>query len=312
MDLLTEQQWHEFDRKGFLRLGPVLDAAELAALQQRMDDIMLGRVRHSSFRFQLDTGGKYEELPEATAEATEQTLAYRKVQGLEADPLMRRLIEHPLFREICAHQYGRHAGISIFRAMMMNKPAEKGTHLPWHQDAGDVWKLDRDPLVTIWIALDDATPMNGCMQAVPGTHRLGLLSRHGSTLSAQDAATYCPDSEVVHLDIPAGEALLLHNWLIHRSDINHTSQARRAITVCYMDARTRTTLTGDTFPEVFTASEAPEIEWPFLANLKAENAHFRHAAQESERYALSLAAHAEGLQAEIERLRTLVDGTARE
>jgi hypothetical protein len=44
MDLLNEQQWQESDRAGFLRLGQVLDSAELAAVQQRMD--VLGRVRH--------------------------------------------------------------------------------------------------------------------------------------------------------------------------------------------------------------------------------------------------------------------------
>jgi len=299
MDLLSEQQWHEYDRVGFLRLGTVLNAVELAALQQRMDDIMLGRVRYPELRFQLDTGGKYEELPDAVPDTTEQTLAYRKVQGLEADPLMRELIERPLFREICARHYGQHAGASIFRAMMMNKPAGKGTHLPWHQDAGDVWKLDRDPLVTIWIAFDDATPMNGCMQAIPGSHRLGLLSKNGSTLSAEDAARHCPESKIVDLDIRAGEALLLHNWLIHRSDVNHTDKPRRAMTTCYMDARTRTTLTGDTFPLVFGRAEDLAIDWPFLDHVKTENERLRETAVEAERYATSLAAHA----AQLEQMR---------
>ncbi|MEO8482227.1 MAG: phytanoyl-CoA dioxygenase family protein [Acidobacteriota bacterium] len=299
VDLLSERQWHEFDRAGFLRLGPVLDGTELAGLQQRMDDIMLGRFRYPALRFQLDTGGKYEELPDAVPEATEQTLAYRKVQGLEADPLMLDLIRRPLFREICGRQYGRHAGVSIFRAMMMNKPAGKGTYLPWHQDAGDVWKLDRDPLVTIWIAFDDATPMNGCMQAIPGSHRLGLLSRDGSTLSAEDAERHCPDSKIVDLDIPAGEALLLHNWLIHRSGINHTDTPRRAMTTCYMDARTRTTLTGATFPLVFGNREDLAIDWPFLDHVTAENQRLRETAVEAERYASSLVAHA----AQVEQMR---------
>ena len=37
----------------------------------------------------------------------------------------------------------------------------------------------------------------------------------------------------------AGEALLLHNHVWHRSSANATSAPRRAFTVCYMDARTR-------------------------------------------------------------------------
>jgi hypothetical protein len=28
-----------------------------------------------------------------------------------------------------------------------------GTALPWHQDGGEHWALDRDPLFFVWIAL---------------------------------------------------------------------------------------------------------------------------------------------------------------
>ena len=85
-DLLSEQQWWEYDRVGYLRLGSVLDAPELTALQRRMDEIMLGKVSNPALQFQLDTGGAYEELPDAVPRLTESTLAYRKVQGLESIP----------------------------------------------------------------------------------------------------------------------------------------------------------------------------------------------------------------------------------
>ena len=35
-----------------------------------------------------------------------------------------------------------------------------------------------------------------------------------------------------------GEMVLLHNYLLHASDINKTSISRRALSVCYMDAAT--------------------------------------------------------------------------
>ena len=197
-DLLSEQQWSEYDRLGYLRLGAVLNGAELTSLQQRMDEIMMGRISNPALQFQLDTGGAYEDLPDPVQRHIETTVAYRKVQGLESDPMFLDVIRRPLFREICGRHYGNHASISIFRAMMMNKPAGKGTYLPWHQDAGDVWKLDRDPTVTTWIALDPANRMNGCVQVIPGSHRLGLLSRNGSTLSPEDAERHCPDAAITY------------------------------------------------------------------------------------------------------------------
>ena len=152
-DSLSEDQWQQFDKDGYLLLGRVLDDERLTALRGRIDDIMLGTVDYPTLQRQLDTGGRYEELADPVAGPGAVTLSYRKLQGLEADPLVLALITLDLFREACARIYGRHASISIFRAMLMNKPAGKGTHLPWHQDAGDVWKLDRDPVLTSWIAL---------------------------------------------------------------------------------------------------------------------------------------------------------------
>ena len=235
---------------------------------------------------QLDTGGAYEELPEAVPSFDRGTMLYRKIQGLETDDLFSRLVRHPLFLEICARQYGPHAAISIFRAMVMNKPAGQGTVLPWHQDGGDVWALDRDPLVTIWVALDPATRANGCMEVVPGTHRLGLLSPTAARSRRRTSARHCPPERVQPLEVEAGHAVLLHNWLIHRSGVNPSPAPRRAFTVCYMDGRTQSILTGNHFPLV--AGSLPAEPYPFVRQLRDENVHPPRDAGEAERYAKSL------------------------
>ena len=50
-----EDRHHEqFIEQGYLRLGKLLSPDELAAIQQRIDDIMLGKVRYENMRFQLD------------------------------------------------------------------------------------------------------------------------------------------------------------------------------------------------------------------------------------------------------------------
>lgn len=295
-DLLSEEQWRDYANRGYLRLGRVLGDAELTALQRRIDAIMLGEIRFPSLETQLDTGGAYDDLPDPVAGLPKPGLGYRKVQGLEGDPLFLSLLRHDLFREICRRHYGPHASASIFRAMVMNKPAGQGTHLPWHQDGGDVWELDRDPLVTIWVALDPATREKGCLEVVPGSHRLGLLSKCGSTLSAEHARRHCPEGAAVHLEIEAGEALLLHNWLLHRSGVNQTDSPRRAFTACYMDGRTLSTLTGERFPIVFGDHEETEEALPFVGSLKEEVRTLRAMREEAERYAWSL-------EAELERIR---------
>jgi polysaccharide pyruvyl transferase WcaK-like protein len=291
---LTEQQWNDYSRDGFLRLGKVLEPEQVESLTQRADDLALGNVGNPDVQMQLDTGGAYEDLPGAVRRFERGTMLYRKIQGLETDDLFSRLVRHPLFLEVCGRQYGRHAAVSIFRAMVMNKPAGQGTVLPWHQDGGDVWALDRDPLVTVWVALDPATRANGCLEVIPGSHNLGLLSLYGSTVAEEDVARHCPPERVLPLEVEAGHAVLLHNWLIHRSGVNPSPVPRRAFTVCYMDGRTQSTLTGNHFPLV--AGSLPAEPYPFVRQLREENRILHESRHEAATYAKSL-------EQEIEKMR---------
>ena len=149
LTVISDTLWNEFDRDGVLQLGSLLTSEEVDALKRRADDLALGRVVNPAVQMQLDTGGAYDELPGTVRRFEQGTHLYRKIQGLEHDDLFTRLVRHPSIGEVCARMYGRHASVSLFRAMVMNKPAGRGTVLPWHQDGGDVWALDRDPLVTV-------------------------------------------------------------------------------------------------------------------------------------------------------------------
>jgi len=240
--MISDEQWWQYRQQGYLRLGQVLGDEELVQLQQRIDEIMLGKadVDYDRMLMQLDSAtGSYVELGSQTKGFKGATLDYRKIQDLEYDPLFLEYMQHPLFREICDEAYGAHTSIAVIRAMFMNKPARKGTVLPWHQDAGDSFGLDRDPTVTVWTALDPATIANGCVKVVPGSHRRGLLSEVGFTITPEQEAEICSPDKVEYLELEAGEAVLLHNWLLHSSDVNHTDTSRRAFSVCYIDARTR-------------------------------------------------------------------------
>jgi phytanoyl-CoA hydroxylase len=249
-DVLSTEERQQWERDGFVRLGQVISDDELAALQQRMDDIMLGRVRYEEMYFQLDSeDGVYGSL-KGGGQFEGPSLNYRKIQDLERDPLFLAYMQHPRFRGITREIIGE--DVSIFRAMFMNKPAQRGTILPYHQDGGTQWHLDRNPIMTIWTALDDATVENGCVQVIPGSHKLGLLSERGHTITPEQEALYARDEDSLFLEARAGEAILLHNYLLHRSGVNTIDCPRRAFSVCYMDAATHTTDAAHrAFPIVF-------------------------------------------------------------
>jgi len=251
---LLREEWDFYNEHGYLKLGRLLDHGDLRALQERIDDIMLGvaQIDYSRVMMQLDTDtGKYEDAPEQSRGHKGATLNYRKIQDLEHDSLFLEYMRRPIFHDICAQVYGAKTEISCFRAMFMNKPARKGTFLPWHQDRWS--ELDRDPLITLWTALDPATKANGCVQFLDGTHKLGLVNpEHGSGfVTKAQAEQILAKHKVEYLELQAGECALLHNWLLHSSDVNQTDIPRRAFSVCYMDAVAKWKGEPDKFAIIF-------------------------------------------------------------
>lgn len=250
---MTPEERTAWDTEGYVRLGQVASDEELAALRIRIDEIMLGKAPTEGIWFQLDSpGGDYGTLQFTDGRWPGPSLDFRKIEHLERDPVFLQYMRHPRFREITREVIG--SEVTAYRAMFMNKPAGRGTYLPYHQDGGTQWQLSANPLMTIWTALDDSTIENGCVQVIPGSHRLGLLSERGHTITPEQEAQFAPDERSVYLEARAGEAILLHNFLLHRSGVNPTEMPRRAFSVCYMDAAIRD-VSGSSrrFPVVFGA-----------------------------------------------------------
>ena len=247
----TDQHRSHYEEHGYARLGHVLDAPDLAELQQRIDGIMLGEIDCPELDFQLDGDEEeYGKMPAVSSGHKGATLAYRKIMGLELDPLFLEYMQRPLFRQITRRHIGEN--VSIFRAMIMNKPADRGTILPWHQDVGVGWGVGHNPTVTVWTALDPATLGNGCMQIVPGSHKRGVICE-GHFPSEEQLAECAPPGSEVDLEAEPGEVILLNNLMLHRSGVNPTGQSRRAFSVAYMDGAARSVRTGELYPMIFGA-----------------------------------------------------------
>ncbi len=228
-----------FRAVGWARLGVVASPQTLDALRARADDIMMGRVVHEGLFFQRDSDtGRYEDL--VFGRGWEGPgLSYRKIEKLEVDPLFRAWLENELFERVARAVLGD--AVSLYRATLFTKSAQGGTELPWHQDGGNFWGLDRDPELQIWTALDDTPAESGCVEVVPTSHEQGLVTPLGGTIQRHIAREGMAEERSVALPACAGEAILIHNHLWHRSGRNTTGRPRRAFTVAYIDAATRCT-----------------------------------------------------------------------
>jgi phytanoyl-CoA hydroxylase len=236
MDL--EAVLSHYAAEGWARLGRVATDETLAALRARADDLMMGRVTYPGLFFQMDAAtGRYDDLTFG-AGYEGPSLEYRKIEKLEQDPLFWAWLENPLFERV-ARACIAEPTVALYRAVLFAKGARGGSQLPWHQDAGVFWGLDRDPPLQIWTALDDAPEAAGCVEVIAGSHARGLATPLGGVVPA--GLVREADAEARRLVLPAraGEVLLIHNYLWHRSGMNTTGKTRRAFTVCYMSGDTR-------------------------------------------------------------------------
>ncbi|MEZ5650844.1 MAG: phytanoyl-CoA dioxygenase family protein [Burkholderiaceae bacterium] len=131
------------------------------------------------------------------------------------------------------------ADVALWNSSFFAKPALNGKRTPWHQD-GEYWPIRPLATCTVWLAIDDATPENGCLRVLRGSHKdRRLRSHHTSgdtdvTLTQElDAGEY-DESSAVDLVLQAGQVSLHDVYLLHGSEANRSPRPRRGMTMRFM------------------------------------------------------------------------------
>lgn len=128
--------------------------------------------------------------------------------------------------------------IILWGSNLFAKPAGIGKEVQWHQEA-NYWPMRPLASTSVWFAIDDATPENGCMRFIPGSHKAGLLP-HGEHPDKTGVLQFTIGPGLVDDDtardapVRAGHVAVLDTFVIHGSNANRSSQPRAALTVRYM------------------------------------------------------------------------------
>ena len=126
--------------------------------------------------------------------------------------------------------------VRFWHDQLFCKPAQHGGVVAWHQDYSYWTRTQPMAHLTCWIALDDATRDNGCLQYIPGSHRWQLLPVTGlagdmdaiqSVLSEEQRKAFQP----VAIELKRGEASFHHPLMVHGSYENRTDGPRRATVI---------------------------------------------------------------------------------
>ena len=119
------------------------------------------------------------------------------------------------------------------------KPPGVGRAVPWHQD-GQYWPLRPLATCSVWVAVDDSRPENGCMRYLPGSHAARRLYRHehagggdlvlNRQVSPSEFDPACARDDVLR----AGELSLHDVYLVHGSNPNRSGRRRAGYVMRYL------------------------------------------------------------------------------
>ena len=112
----------------------------------------------------------------------------------------------------------------------------------WHQDNG-YGQLEPANAISTLTALDDADEENGCLWLIPGSHKGGQIDVSDrlsvqAKLAEKDLSIDIDNDETaIPVPLNAGDAVVLHCHLLHRSEGNMSANRdRRILFLRYADA----------------------------------------------------------------------------
>lgn len=219
----------QFETEGYAIFRNVLDADLIGEARQHVDWLL-------------------EKNPGTRPEQLHHTL-------MTDDPFWVRLISDDRLLQIAEQFLG--PNLALFASHYICKRPYDGQAVLWHQD-GSYWPLEPMEVVTLWLALDDTDPENGCMRVLPRTQNLRLLTQEElvqqndrtNVLGSGIDPAQIDESQAVDVLLAAGDVSVHHPNVIHGSNANTSNRWRRGLTIRYIPASTRI-LSEMAYPSAF-------------------------------------------------------------
>jgi len=200
-------------------------------------DTDLGRAEADLIRWSEDFLATL--APEDEAWFLEQSTQQRVLRKLDNPvfhrPVFRKLAESPKLLSLVEALIGPE--LRVFFSQVFLKPPEAGGPKPVHQDNFYFGPADPDRVLTVWIAIDEATKENGCLFFADGSHREAVLSHvtppeepFNLQLSVETAARF----EMTAAPVPRGGVSFHHGNTLHQSSANRSRNPRRAVAMHFL------------------------------------------------------------------------------
>jgi hypothetical protein len=218
--LLSREDIRLFELNGFLTIPQLLTLSDLEEVRQLLDPLFDNPERRNKSAFQdlagFVEGGGEPRSPEIC-------------RSIRSEPRLVHTKAFVVCTQVAGELLGHRARYSFDHAIY--KAPHNNSATPWHQDHAYTGHRTSLNTVHCWIPLQAATIDNGCMEFVPGSHRVGLL-QHSSRTDLIPTRQLIPATEhltkAVACPLPAGGITVHTPYTMHYSGPNRTGDIRRA------------------------------------------------------------------------------------
>ena len=165
-----------------------------------------------------------------------QTILFHALGEWRITPGFHDVLWNPAFVMAASQLLGNKA-VRFWHDQVFYKPPKKGGVVAWHQDYSYWTRTKPMEHLTCWIALDDATIENGCLNYIAGSHKWGLLPKTIIAGDLHGIKEYLNSEQREQFDHPksvpvkAGEAIFHHPLALHGSGENKSNNSRRAFVI---------------------------------------------------------------------------------
>jgi ectoine hydroxylase-related dioxygenase (phytanoyl-CoA dioxygenase family) len=216
---LSEDQIAFFQEQGYLAGIPILAAHEVDLLARELDELMHAPAATRALFYEYNTNESKDPA----------TVLFHALGAWRAAPGFHDVLWHTRF-VVPASQLLRGA-VRFWHDQIFWKPPRQGGVVAWHQDYSYWTRTEPMAHLTCWIALEDATIDNGCLQYIPRSHRWNLLPNTGlaGRMNAIEEAL-TPEQRAQFTSVPIelrrGEATFHHPLMVHGSGQNRSGRPR--------------------------------------------------------------------------------------
>ena len=221
---LNQAEVAQYASRGYVIPEFHLPAARVTQLQQALDT----RIRENPDVRPEQLISVHVSAPEGGANA----------EGVHGSDVFLELARDPGILDCVESVLG--PDIVLWGCAMFCKPAGDGMAVPMHQD-GHYWPIKPLATCTVWVAIEDSDRENGCLQVVPGSHADKQVFGHETktghvALSEQVEPGAFEASDVVDVELRAGQMSMHDVYLLHGSNANTSSRRRSGLALRYMPA----------------------------------------------------------------------------